>query len=256
MSATGRPGRSTRTEADFYGTPAWCVDRLLFVQSFLYTRILEPCAGDGAIVRAVQAHYRSPLWTCVEIRPEAAPTLAPLAPGRVAIGDFLSVELEDAEFEAVITNPPYELAMEFVQKIVGKVDVAAFLLRLNFLASEDRAEFMREHPPDVLVIPNRPCFKRVWSQGPKGWKLTTSDATEYAWFVWPREDRDFGEVRVLAPTPEDVRAAAREQVPVEDKDGRILWTPSMRCEDCFGQTAWRGGAIVCSNGHARTAASR
>jgi hypothetical protein len=76
----------------------------------------------------------------------------------------------------LVTNPPYSLAAEFIQRALERYRKSidcAFLLRLNYLGSQKRAAFHREHPSDVFVLPRRPSFTG------KG-----TDATEYAWFVW------------------------------------------------------------------------
>lgn len=69
--------------------------------------------------------------------------------------------------------------MEFLEKsmkIVKKNGKVIMLLRLGFLASEKRFNFMKENPPtDVLVLHKRPSFTG------KG-----TDAQEYAWFVWDK----------------------------------------------------------------------
>ena len=71
------------------------------------------------------------------------------------------------------------------------------LLRLNWLGSEDRAAWLRRHPPSVYVLPNRPSF--VEGGG--------TDATEYAWFIWG--EGFGGTLSVLRATPKAVRLRDR-----------------------------------------------
>lgn len=191
MSATGRS--DVRLIDDAYETPGWCVERLLDVLDLPDGCWLEPCAGNGAIIQAVKLYDYAVNWTAVEKRPECEAALRLLTP-RVRIEDFLSAELEHRE-EVVITNPPYSLAEEFVKKSLGIGQWVIMLLRLNWLASQRRAAFMLEHPPDVYVLPNRPSFTG------KG-----TDATEYAWFVWPPDrKREYGSIQVLSTTPRENR---------------------------------------------------
>lgn len=188
MSATGRS--DVRVESDYYPTPAWCVHRLLEAVRLPGGAWLEPCAGDGAVVRAVvRADVQ---WTTYDIRPESSAQ---------NIGDFLSVrprvllwepEVVSPWASVCLTNPPYSLAMEFVQHAMKHAHVTAMLLRLNFLGSEGRAQFFRAHPPSVYVLPNRPSF--VGGR---------TDACEYAWFVWGLNATP--EIRVLATTPKSER---------------------------------------------------
>lgn len=195
MSSTNRGSR--RSPADFYPTPAWCVTRLLEAAVLPGGHWLEPCAGDGALIRACNA-YRSDLcWSAAELRPSCAPELDVLvgSSDRVHIGDLLeSVDWIRAQSpDVIITNPPFRLAREVMSVLIGHGATVVLLLRLNFLASAQRAPFMRRHPPDVYVLPNRPSFV---SGG-------RTDSVEYAWFVWPDSgaSRASGQLQVLAPTP-------------------------------------------------------
>jgi hypothetical protein len=66
------------------------------------------------------------------------------------------------------------------------------LLRLNFLGSSVRAQFMRSHTPDVYVLPNRPSFTG-----------NGTDSIEYTWFVWRHGNagRAEGKLTLLSETP-------------------------------------------------------
>lgn len=84
------------------------------------------------------------------------------------------------DFGAVITNPPFSLAMEFLQRglqCVNHGGYVALLLRLAFLESEDRSEFLRSHKPEFIYIhPKRMSFT------PDG----KTDSCAYAHIVWRR----------------------------------------------------------------------
>jgi hypothetical protein len=182
MSSTNRG--SQRSPADNYPTPAWCVRR--FAERFRLpgSRWLEPCAGDGAIVKAFnQGAGLGPAqrgnWTMVEIRDECAHDLASLGP--FYITDFLGWAPPrdyDDVFDVAITNPPFSLALPILQKCLTLAKVTILLLRLNWLGSEERHSFLTANPPDIYILPNRPPF----TKNAKG-KWAT-DSIEYAWFVW------------------------------------------------------------------------
>jgi hypothetical protein len=130
----------------------------------------------------------------------------------------------------IITNPPYTLAFDVVQLAIQMEAWTVMLLRLNFLGSDDRADWLRKHPPDVGVLPNRPSFAASLKCSNKklcGWRtmqsldaprarqcplctspvsVTTADSIEYGWFVWPpKSRRKAGRLMVLGTTPEVVR---------------------------------------------------
>lgn len=186
MSRTNRPKRDG--EADYYPTPAWCVHRLLEEVPLLGcgSTWLEPSAGDGAIVRAVGswAGDRRPTWLTMDIRPDTSVDVH---------CDFLSSGVNAFNFfDVCITNPPYNQAQAFVEAAMECSRVVVMLLRLNWLGGQERAAFLRERPPSVFVLPNRPSFD---GRG--------TDATEYGWFVWGLHDAPV--LRVLATTPKEER---------------------------------------------------
>jgi len=162
MSATNRG--SERNASDFYPTPSWCTKKLLEklilnnVQSFY-----EPCKGDGAIYDIVPIANKD--WSEIQL-------------GRdYLIGEHKSVDL-------IITNPPYSLAIEFIEKALTHSKAVVMLLRLNYLESQKRFNFWQANPPSHLItLSKRPSFTG------KG-----TDATGYAWVVWN------GEGIVNAPT--------------------------------------------------------
>jgi len=181
MSATGR--NNVRHADDYYRTPAWCVRALLkYVKTtsekdyaaLHNSSILDPACGDAAILEVLDSYGFKGVG--IEIDPTRAEKAREHGFG-VYCGDALVTYMSA---QAVITNPPYSLAMEFVQKALSRCDppvfFAAFLLRLNWLASRKRAEFHRNTPADILVLPKRPSFTDDGK----------TDASEYAWFIWKR----------------------------------------------------------------------
>lgn len=125
----------------------------------------------------------------------------------VTVGDFLTGP--QAPCDLVIGNPPFKHAMAFVLRALAitwpRRGTVAMLLRMNWLASQDRMAFHRENPADLFVLSRRPSFCASLKCKACGWGdvqrldalraracplcggkvvVTTSDSTEYAWFVW------------------------------------------------------------------------
>lgn len=200
MSATGRS--DVRDPNDFYGTPAWAVRRYLDHRSLALPggRVLEPSAGKGAIIRACRdwlaGHGCDDFrWMAVELihSDELLLTGVPCF-----FGSFLDPKVSvDKKFDLCIGNPPYKHAQEFIEKALQLSHEVAFLLRLNFLESEERYEFFKKHPCDVRVLPNRPSF---YVDG-------HTDATAYAWFEFGLGHG--GHLSVLGLTPKDERRRDR-----------------------------------------------
>ncbi len=186
MSAAGRG--AMRREADFYATPAWCTRRLLAIDVIPGSRWLEPCAGNGEIIDASLKYRQDIRWSAIELREECRPMLTPIVTDLV-IGDFLHLTPSPRRYDAVVTNPPYGIAFQIAQRAVEYAPVVALQCRLNWLEGEERNEWLREHTPDVYVLPNRPSFTG-----------SGTDATAYAWLVF-RGHRRSGKIEVLPLTP-------------------------------------------------------
>lgn len=185
MSATNRG--AVRAPSDNYPTPSWAT--AAFVRwakaAGLFedvTSVLDPCAGDGSLLQTVRETAGADLVLCgLEIRPECEGPLrsVTMADGRGAafIANALVTEFEVPRGAAVITNPPYGQAQEFIQLWAPRVAWSAWLLRLNFLGSQKRAAWFRTgvgRPSHVLILPKRPSFTGG-----------STDSCEYAWIVWP-----------------------------------------------------------------------
>jgi hypothetical protein len=203
VSSTGR-GPRLGGKDDFFVTPAWAVRRLLEDWKPPGGFWLEPGAGNGAIIRAVNDVRSDVSWLAAEIREEERPALEALTP-LVSIGDFLTgPDLPPEVIEkvtVVIANPAFSIAQEVIdvsRQLCPRAELM-FLLRLNYVGSEDRAEFMRRFPPDLRTLPNRPSFV------PGG----KTDSIEYAWMGWKPGRRERGTFRVLASTPIAQRRADR-----------------------------------------------
>jgi hypothetical protein len=158
MSATNRG--AIRRPQDLYPTPAAPIDSLLGVLNYSGTwwRFHEPCKGTGAIYDRVIGGRK---------------TYDEISEGK----DYLANVYPRHNFDMIITNPPFSLALEFLQKSLHEAITVCYLLRLNFLGSQKRRPFWQANRPShVLVLANRPCFT---SDG-------KTDSIEYAWFCWDR----------------------------------------------------------------------
>lgn len=209
MSSTGRG--ATRVEADFYPTPAWCVRRLLERLELPGGRWLEPAGGDGAIVRAVDR--ADVQWSAVDIRAEAVSALRRLGV-QAHLGSFPrlveSGALDLSTFDVVITNPPFSEAAAFLDAAMapGRMKLGApfvMLVRIAWLAGEERAERHQRRMPNVYVLPNRPSFTGAGT-----------DSADYVWAVWHGGVTGMhGTIEVLECTPLVERIAGALPAPLQ-----------------------------------------
>ena len=89
--------------------------------------MLEPGAGSGNIIKTLQK-YGDFSIDAVEIRPEEAQHLQDLGVN-VIIDDFLSMDL-GKKYDLIIGNPPFNQAIEFVEKCLGLLKPGGRLLLL------------------------------------------------------------------------------------------------------------------------------
>jgi hypothetical protein len=240
VSAAGRGG--DRIPDDNYPTPAWATRRILeAIELFHYPvsgpRVLEPCAGEGAIARVV-----------LEVIPNAHVVGGDVrdvfeVPGCTSFTWDATRPLGLAgRFDLLITNPPFDVAHEIIQAQRNAATQCCYLLRSSFLEGE-RAEAYRGDMPDEYKLPERPNFiASEKCKGRKASKLTggveslpcgwaqkvsiatpktrecprchalvqrsTSDASAYSWFVWSSARRSVGHTVILPSTSLEERKAA------------------------------------------------
>lgn len=97
--------------------------------------------------------------------------------------DFLQFNLyETMEFDAVITNPPFKHALQFIEKSLKIAPIVCMFLRIGFIESERRDKFFRENPPRYVAVFRKRARTSKDGKFPEG----ESSATCYAWFIWER----------------------------------------------------------------------
>jgi hypothetical protein len=147
-----------RTEGDYYPTPVVCIDPLLeLVDFFNVATFREPCRG---VARSI--YDRVPL-------PESRKQWAELSEGV----EYLDTPMEPVDL--IITNPPFNLGVEFAQKSLKEASTVCYLHRLSFMGSKGRKEFWRKNKPTHIFHIDRPSFTGVGT-----------DNSDYAWYCWDR----------------------------------------------------------------------
>jgi len=182
MSAKNRG--TTVVSQEFYPTPEYTIDSILSEIDFTQVQSFrEPCKGGGAIYDKVNVPDKD---------------YCELSEGL----DYLKIDLPKVDL--ILTNPPFSLAKEFIEKAIGESGTVVMLQRVNFLGSKSRQPFWHKYPPTHLfVLSSRPKFiakcPKKGCQNKDNYQIQipplrcvecdstvrpASDATEYAWFVW------------------------------------------------------------------------
>ena len=165
--------RGQRNKSDMYSTPYSMTEQLLQNEKFDYKKtVLEPCCGHWAITKVLEKNFLS--------------------------SNIESTDKNDGfdffdytnSYDYIITNPPFSLAFEFIQKSkeITK-DKFAMLLPLSYLHGQKRYE------SGVFKDVNYPLTKvYVFTRYP----LLTDTIREdgkyktgmmvYCWFIWEKNN--------------------------------------------------------------------
>jgi hypothetical protein len=160
-------------QLDYYPTPPYAT-RALFkhvmpAYSFGSMTCLEPACGGGHMSEVLKDHFEKVISTDVENY------------GYGEEKDFLHDFQMDSKPDWIITNPPYNLATEFVVQALGLAQLGvAIFTRLQFLESVFRYNVIfRDRPPMVVA----PFVERVHLK--KGEVVRHCGSTCcYVWMVW------------------------------------------------------------------------
>lgn len=179
MSKRVRQSRQSGGAQSDYQTPRWAIDRYLETEpEFLEDakHIVEPNAGEGRIVGALQDYgYDATIWS-FEIQKKYEAGLKALSAGPVFIGDCFDLvdEVPDEEGIVLITNPAFPISFDLMRAYWGVVDHIVFLHRISFLGTQKRYSWFKDHTPHVSMLPDRPSFTADGN----------NDQEYYAWMHW------------------------------------------------------------------------
>ncbi len=190
--AGGNPANG-RVENDFYATNPKAVKMLLDEYAFNGERWLEPCVGQGHISKTISEIYNNDvIIDGIDLVDRGFPD--------TIVADFLTYE-SDNKYDVVISNPPFSLAQEFIEKglslLKDKGQMAMFL-KIQFLEAGKRKEFFEKYPPKyIYVFRDRMA---TWNNGNeinpetgKKWATTMC----HAWFIWEKGSKTEPIVRWL-----------------------------------------------------------
>lgn len=153
-----------RKELDLYETPGWVTHALVPHLPQIAGTVWEPAAASGKIVRALTERGYAVDGTDISGEPSI---------------DFLGCGA--CHCPAIITNPPYVHAREFIQKalalMVPNHGLVAMLLRTDFDHAKTRQHLFSEHRAFAKKIV---LTKRIkWFEDSEG-----QPSFNHAWFIW------------------------------------------------------------------------
>lgn len=151
-----------RKERDCYETPSWVTEALVLHLPRPPMLIWEPAAGGGKMVGAL-----------------ASAGFKVIGSDITSGHDFL-VQTFAKPFRAIVTNPPYELATEFIERGLARMPadgLVAMLLQTDF----DHAKTRRHLFADCASFAKKLVLTRRirWFENSSG-----SPSFNHAWYLW------------------------------------------------------------------------
>ena len=166
--------KGLRKKSDFYETPYSITNHLLKVEDFDKSlTVCEPACGAGAISNILKKHWNNVTAYDVE-------------------KDFL---LEYGNYDYIITNPPFSIAYEFVQKAKQVATKKfAFLLPLSYLHGKKRYDDIymdKEYGlKKVYVFTRYPMLGESLREDGK----YNTGMMVYAWYIFERGHKELPEI--------------------------------------------------------------
>lgn len=168
-----------REQDDYYATDPIAVDKLLSAVD-LPQHIWECACGAGHLSERLIEHGKTVFSSDLRYRGYEK--------GLTGV-DFLDkFQRPQPSPCAIVTNPPYKYAKEFVEhalKLLDHGDLCCMFLKLTFLEGKASKKLFMQCPPrQVLVFSERVLcakngeFERMKAGG--------GSAVAYAWFVWEK----------------------------------------------------------------------
>lgn len=163
--------QGNRADYDFYPTPPYAVENLLERENFTGS-VWECACGDGAISKVLKSKGFNAYSSDITDR----------GYGENRSLDFLNDELtKGISADNIITNPPFKLAKQFVEKSLKiAIKKVAILQRLAFLESKERYKLFTTTPLKCIYV-----FSKRLNFYPYGIEdKNKSGMLAFAWFVW------------------------------------------------------------------------
>ena len=163
-----------RENNDFYATDPIAIDILCSVEKFDGI-IYEPACGQGHLSERLK-HYG------YEVK---SSDLINRGYGKGGI-DFLKIN-KPLNCN-IITNPPYKIASEFIEKALELIPdgkKVCMFLKVQFLEGKARKKMFEKYPPKTVYVSSSRilCAKNADFEG---MKKGGGSAVAYCWYVWEK----------------------------------------------------------------------
>jgi|SRR5690349_4846421 len=176
LKLNGAASDKERRSGDFYPTPPEVTIALLDFLKLPPMTVWEPACGDNAIVDVLLKRGHRVIATDI-------------SKGH----DYFYTQ---HACDAIITNPPFNLAEEFIKKALKESDIVCMLLKSQYWHAVKRYKLFNSQPPTfVLPLTWRPNF--FFRD-----RINGTPVMEFAWSVWVKGDLITKYIPLLKPLKE------------------------------------------------------
>lgn len=189
----------TVDKLDYYPTPPWATRA--FMTEFLrahqdpkaFLSVWEPAAGQGHMVNVLREF--SP-----DVRASDVHDYGQGFEVGSFVGQGLDVIAAKPQCQWIITNPPFNLAVEFAERALDEATIGvALLLRSAWAEGGERYErIFKPCPPSWIV---QYCERVPMVAGK--YDPQAQSATSYSWFVWYIHEDDGTRFKWIEPGAKD-----------------------------------------------------
>ncbi len=170
--------KEARRDHNFYETDPVYTKALLRVEPLLAKPkvIWEPACGRGAISQVLEAAGHTVVST----------DLVDRGYGDTGV-DFLMETAAPKGVKIILTNPPYNLAPEFIRHGLSLAPTVIMLLRMAYIEGTSRSDMLDHHLARVWCGSDRPPMMHR-EDAPEEVKTMEDARVAFAWFVFTRKE--------------------------------------------------------------------
>lgn len=203
-----------RQHADNYATPNWATQAVLPHIPDRVRCVWEPASGEGAMAR-VLGEYLSP-------RRRGGVVATDIRPGNGIITSNLSIDFLGEipvlpPYQAIISNPPFNLAQKFIERALDLTAASkgfvAMLLRSDYDHAKSRRHLFADNPTFAkrIVLTKR----IVWFVDPLTGRPKASPSENHSWFCFDHTHRGPAQIAYYV---EDVHARENDRLRLQTQN--------------------------------------
>lgn len=173
-----------RRGLDFFPTPPWATRAFLDLAlplvavDLAHQSVWEPCCGEGHMAAVLGERFGGGVHSS-DVYPH----------GYGGVGSFVGLGGLDLDIarcpwrpDWIITNPPFNLAVEVAERALAEARYGvALLVRTLWIESAERFDLFSRHQPTLMAT----YAERVPLTEMR-WDPEASSATSYSWIVWAK----------------------------------------------------------------------